>query len=75
MKNLIFSRDELSQLEALEIKGGASGSSDGIMSQTGCTNAIKHCGGTTPQTGCTNVAQGCGTKPPPRPQQACGVLA
>lgn len=58
MNKEIFSLNELSELEALEVHGGASAST---MSQGICPNNEKGCGVGNEQDLCPNNAEGCGT--------------
>ncbi len=57
MDKEIFSPNELSELEALEIRGGATAST---MSQGYCPNNDRGCGVGTDQGYCPNNAEGCG---------------
>ncbi|MGM9846886.1 MAG: hypothetical protein ACI31F_02935 [Muribaculaceae bacterium] len=57
MKENEFSQFELSELESLEIVGGAS-SSDGIQDR--CINAAAGCGVGVNQISCVNAVVGCG---------------
>jgi hypothetical protein len=60
MKKHFFSKFEISELEALEIRGGA----DSVNgSQTGCSNYVAYCGWDVTQNGCSNHASACGMKP------------
>lgn len=52
-----FTIEEISQLEALDIRGGHGGARD---TNNGC-NLVSGCGCGTSQTGCTNNVKGCGT--------------
>lgn len=52
----IFTIEEISQLEALDIRGGHGGARD---TNNGC-NTVSGCACTS-QTGCPNNAKGCGT--------------
>ncbi len=70
MKNLIFTHEELSEMEALEIKGGIAEPSAAV--QNGCENSAVGCGSGVTQNGCINKAEGCGgTQPPPSTQADC----
>ena len=53
---------EISELEALEIRGGAGPGGVG-NSQTGCVNNVATCGWGITQTGCSNNVAGCGQEP------------
>lgn len=53
----MFSREEILELEALEIRGGADAS---ICSQTKCINDKAGCGGGVDQTECVNKENLCG---------------
>ena len=57
MKKELFSTNELSELEALEVYGGNTAS---IMSQRECTNNASFCGSGVEQEKCTNDAKNCG---------------
>lgn len=60
MADLNFTNDELSEMECLQIRGGAGAGGDGIMAQGECTNGVAGCGGNIDQGKCTNMAAGCG---------------
>ena len=60
MKKEFLSTSELSELEALEIRGGANAGGDGIMAQSTCTNNAEECGGDLEQGECSNTADMCG---------------
>lgn len=45
MADLNFTNDELSEMECLQIRGGAGAGGDGIMAQGECTNGVAGCGG------------------------------
>ena len=52
-----FSKEELLEMEALEIRGGTS---DVVYPQEGCSNKSVGCGlSEVPQPGCTNDVVGC----------------
>ncbi len=75
MKNLIFTKDELTEIEALEVRGGAASAAAPNIPQTGCVNLSIGCGaGTVSQIGCSNAVAGCTTQlrcqKPPRPVQS-----
>ena len=57
MDRKLFSSDELSELEALELRGGSTAS---IMSQNGCENDAAGCGAGVDQDKCVNKTSGCG---------------
>lgn len=63
-----FSKAELSEMEALEVRGGKS---SGLMAQGGCTNYAAYCGSGVDQSQCVNKAASCGSteiKPDPGTQ-------
>lgn len=75
MKDLIFTKDELTEIEALEVRGGAASTAAPNITQTGCVNLSIGCGGgTVSQPGCSNAVVGCTTQlrcqKPPRPGQS-----
>lgn len=56
-KKELFSSDELSELEALEVRGGNTAS---IMAQSKCVNNNPGCGPGVEQDKCVNKTSGCG---------------
>lgn len=66
MRN-VFSADELSALESLEIRGGAIGMPDSPNGQMQCVNSSAYCGANVDQMKCTNSVKLCGAIPPPDP--------
>lgn len=56
-----FSAHELSEMEALQIRGGASGSQIDPMAQLRCANKATGCGSGVDQTDCVNEVLGCGS--------------
>ena len=58
MNKELFSSNELSELEALEVRGGDTAS---IMSQTECENNALNCGADVDQTKCVNNEKFCGS--------------
>lgn len=60
MADLNFTKDELSEMECLQIRGGAGAGGAGIMAQGECTNRAAGCGGNVDQGKCTNTVRGCG---------------
>lgn len=60
MENFKFTAEELSELEALQIRGGASGNPADPMAQDGCINKNLGCGAGATQRQCVNEASGCG---------------
>lgn len=62
MDDFIFTMHELSEMESLEIKGGAERNPDGTMAQSGCSNSAAGCGAGVDQTSCSNSAAGCGSQ-------------
>lgn len=61
MKNFFFTKDEISEMESLEIKGGIHLGPDGIMAQSGCINNKAGCGANVDQNACVNNETGCGS--------------
>ncbi len=61
MKKFDFSAEELSELEALQVRGGATGNPDSPMGQNKCSNTKLGCGAGVDQDGCTNSETGCGS--------------
>ena len=55
-----FTADELSELQALQVRGGAAGTPLEPMAQTECSNTKAGCGANVDQIRCTNHAAGCG---------------
>lgn len=53
-----FSKNELREIEALEVRGGAGANA---MAQGECTNSTAGCGAGVDQPHCTNSAAGCGS--------------
>ncbi|MDD6541514.1 MAG: hypothetical protein PUF32_04330 [Prevotella sp.] len=71
-----LSKDELSELEAFEIKGGGDAP---INVQDGCVNNAPGCGSNVPQAGCLNNIKDCGRdlsnrdcNPSPHPDEPYG---
>lgn len=62
MGNFKFSTEELMEMEALEIRGGAKIPGDSIMAQSGCSNTAEYCGSGVDQDKCTNKATRCGAQ-------------
>ena len=65
MENNVFLREELNEIEALEVRGGTGAT---MYAQGECTNTAYGCGGGVDQTKCVNKADGCGrdnTEVPP----------
>lgn len=62
MELMKFSAEELSELEALEIKGGAMGNPNDPMSQLRCVNIVVGCGASSTQEECVNKVTGCGAE-------------
>lgn len=63
-----FSATELTELEALEIMGGATANP---LSQEECYNGAEHCGWDVSQKRCSNSIRLCGTRPPIMTQAGC----
>jgi hypothetical protein len=58
MNKEFFSSNELSELQALEVRGGNTAST---MSQSECVNEKTGCGSGVDQTKCINKEAGCGS--------------
>lgn len=70
MSLIHFSATELTELEALEIMGGATANP---LSQGACTNEAEFCGGGVAQETCSNKSKLCGVLPPPQTlNSGCG---
>lgn len=63
MKSLSFTKEELNELESLQISGGTGGIMP--LAQTECSNSSAGCGYGTDQTKCSNTVTGCGSRPDP----------
>lgn len=61
MEKVNFTADELSELEALQILGGATDNPLDPMAQTACANKALGCGSGTDQLFCINETTGCGS--------------
>lgn len=59
MNTNLFSKYELSELEALEVRGG---STESTMAQNQCVNYSTGCGAGVDQNQCINKATGCGSE-------------
>jgi hypothetical protein len=53
-----FSKNELLEIESLEVRGG---NADSTMSQEVCSNEAFGCGAGVDQSHCTNKVTGCGS--------------
>ncbi len=60
-KTIKFTEEELTELEALEIKGGVGGSGIDPQSNTSCVNNNAGCGCNDTNDECTNYKSGCGS--------------
>lgn len=58
MNKEFFTSNELSELEALEVRGGSTAST---MAQSECINEKAGCGSGVDQTKCVNKENGCGS--------------
>jgi hypothetical protein len=57
MRKTTLTKEELQELELLEVRGGTSSDS---MAQFECVNSAKGCGKDVTQYACTNTVFGCG---------------
>lgn len=57
MKKVMFSIEELSEMQSLQVKGGFSANP---LTQTECVNYVKACGSGIDQIRCINDVDGCG---------------
>lgn len=60
MDKRIFSKEELNEIEALEVKGGTGDPREFLYAQGECVNTADGCGGDVDQAKCVNKATGCG---------------
>lgn len=75
MKESFFTSEELSELESLQVRGGASGNTLDPLAQLKCVNKDRGCGTGVIQYNCTNEKDSqCGIPWQPNPDLQTGCL-
>lgn len=69
-----LTKEEISELEALEIRGGMRGSGINPLSNEPCINTSAGCGCGTTNTACTNKISGCGCDLPTTNPLDCSII-
>lgn len=73
-KDAKLTKEEISELEALEIRGGVRGSGINPLSNDPCLNGSAGCGCGSTNSGCTNSVSGCGCEPSTNTPSHCSII-